>query len=259
MAAAPPETSNQTDAAPVARPRGESAAHLALKRLALVWAQENDYRIAALEVSLPKCRYRADVAAYRPEKGDSLGVTAIFECKQSAPDLRRDDRQTAATHARLETLFRRRQILEKHLRVHYPTLRTGETLFPEWDAWNFAATEHRGYARVARELAALQRQLRNGRKFEKIARYACANLFYLVAPDELVDEPAAPLGWGLLVEKSGALTLRRKPIWQESSSAARLHVLQKIAAAGTREINRRHHLEPAIWEALQRDRERGKD
>ena len=58
--------------------RGETAAHFELKRLALIWAQENGYPICALEVSLPKCRYRADVAAYRPEKNGSLGLTAIF-------------------------------------------------------------------------------------------------------------------------------------------------------------------------------------
>lgn len=219
--------------------RSETAAHLELKRLALLWAQEHDYPIAALEVSLPQCRYRADVAAYRPQKNGTLGHTAVFECKQSAPDLRRDDCRTAQTIARLESVYRRRQILEKHLRIHYPTLRTGETLFPEWDAHDFDAIEHRVYRRVLRELAVLQSQLRDGRKFEKLCRYACANLFFLVAPNELLLEPAAPLGWGLLVAADGALSLRRKPVWHESREENRLRVLQRIAAAGTRQTNRR--------------------
>jgi hypothetical protein len=224
--------------------RGESAAHFELKRLALLWAQENGYPICALEVSLPQCRYRADVAAYRPQKNSCLGVTAIFECKQSAPDLRRDDCRSPQTLARLDSIYRRRQILEKHLRIHYPTLRTGDTLFPEWDAHDFAAIEHRGYARVTRELVALQRQLRDGRKFEKLARYACANLFFLVLPNELLREPETPLGWGLLVEKAGVLALVRKPVWHDSSETARLRVLQKIAAAGTRQLNRQLALNP---------------
>ncbi len=236
-----------TEAVPPGR-RGETVAHLELKRLALLWAQENDYPIAALEVSLPKCRYRADVAAYRPRKDGTLGHTVVFECKQSAPDLRRDDCRTSETQARLESVYRRRQILEKHLRIHYPTLRTGETLFPEWDAHDFAAIGHRGYQRVTRELTALQSQLRDGRKFEKLARYACANLFYLVLPNDLLREPEAPLGWGLLVEKEGALTVRRPPVWHESSESARLRLLQRIAAAGTRQLNRKLELAPAIWE-----------
>jgi hypothetical protein len=224
--------------------RSETKAHLELKRLALLWAQENGYPIAAFEVSLPQCRYRADVAAYRPQKNGVLGHTAVFECKQSAPDLRRDDCRSPQIHARLELVYRRRQTLEKHLRIHYPTLHTGESLFPEWNAHDFAAIEHRGYTRVTRELAALQSQLRDGRKFERLARYACANLFYLVVPNELLREPEAPLSWGLLVAQGGALALHRKPVWHESPAPARLRVLQKIAAAGTRQINRQLEIAP---------------
>jgi hypothetical protein len=222
--------------------RGETSAHLALKRLALLWAQENGYPIAALEVTLPRCRYRADVAAYRPQRNSGLGHTVIFECKQSTADFRRDDCRTPAALARLETVYRRREILERHLRIHYPTLRTGDTLFPEWEAHDFAAIEHRGYRRTTRELLALQNQLRDGRKFEKLTRYSCANLFLLVVPNELLREPETPLGWGLLVEKNRALTLLRKPVWHESAPAARLRILQKIAASGTRQLNRRLNL-----------------
>jgi hypothetical protein len=219
--------------------RSETAAHLELKRLALLWAQENRYPIAALEVCLPQCRYRADVAAYRPQKNAALGHTVVFECKQSTPDLRRDDCRSPETLARLESLCRRRQILERCLRIHYPTLRTGETLFPEWDAHDFDAIEHHGYRRLMRELAGLQVQLRDGRKFEKLARYGCANLFFLVLPNELRRRPEPPLGWGLLVAHEGALHLQRKPVWHDSPAAVRLRVLQKIAAAGTRQFNRR--------------------
>lgn len=217
---------------------GETAAHRELKRLALVWAQENGYPLAALEVSLPKCRYRADVAAYRPQRNGTLGHTVVFECKQSRPDLRRDDCRSPQMFRRLEAVYRRQQVLERNLRVHYPTLRCGETLFPEWDDFNFAAIEHRGYRRVVRELSALQNQLRDGRKFEKLSRYGCANLFYLVAPNELMRLPEVPLGWGLLNAVEGQLTLARKPVWHESLEAARLRVLQRIAAAGTRQLNR---------------------
>jgi hypothetical protein len=90
----------------------------------------------------------------------------------------------------------------------------------------------------------LQNQLRDGRKFEKLARYACANLFFLVAPNELMREPEAPLGWGLLVESDSALRVLRRPVWHESPEQMRLRVLQKIAAAGTRELNRRFKLDP---------------
>ena len=223
--------------APLVVRRGESETHLRLKRLALIWAQAHGYSACAAEVSIPQCRYRADVAAYRP-RGHEPGITAIFECKQALPDLRRDNCCSAATRDRLRTISRRREILEKHLRVHYPTLRTGDSLFPEYDAYDFATIGHQNYRRVLREFTALQNHLCGGRKFECLVRYGSANLFFLVLPNELFREPKIPASWGVLVESNGELTLTRKPIWHDNAAEKRLRFLQRIASAGTRQLNR---------------------
>src|SRR6476469_6183683 len=193
---------------PVAVRRSETEAHVRLKRLALLWAQANRYTACAAEVSLPQCRYRADVAAYRSRLREQT-VTAIFECKQALPDLRRDNCETATTRERLRSLARRREVLEKHLRVHYPTLRTGDSLFAEYDSHDFDAIGHHGYRRVLRETTALQNRLFGGTKFECLVRYRCANLFFLVLPHQLFGKIDAPTGWGLLVERDSALALTR--------------------------------------------------
>src|SRR5947208_5544820 len=98
-------------AAAIKRARGETERHARLKRLALLWAQAQGYAACAVEVSLPQCRYRADVAGYR---AGSDPATAIFECKQARPDLRRDNCCSPETRRRLDTVQRRREILEKH-------------------------------------------------------------------------------------------------------------------------------------------------
>jgi hypothetical protein len=223
--------------AAIAERRAETEGHLRLKRLALVWAQANSYSACAAEVTLPQCRYRADVAAYRSRLREQT-VTAIFECKQALPDLRRDNCQTAATRDRLRSLQRRRDVLERHLRVHYPTLRTGDSLFAEYDSHDFDAIGHQGYRRVLRESAALENRLYGGTKFECLVRYRCANLFFLVLPNELFREVEVPAGWGVLVEKNGALDLVRKPVWHDNGAQARIRLLQRIAVAGTRQVNR---------------------
>ena len=217
--------------------RGETETHLRLKRLALVWAQAQGFSACALEVRLPKCRYRADVAAYRPGQNET-GWTAIFECKQALVDLRRDNGSAVAVRERLEQAFHRRQALERNLRIHYPQLRMADSLFTEFDSYDFAAIKHRGYDRVLRELTILQNRLYDSTKFEKLFRYRCANLFFLVLPNELFREPEIPIGWGALVESHGALTLMRKPLWRESARETQLGLLHRIAAAGTRVLNR---------------------
>jgi hypothetical protein len=223
--------------APVAVRRGETDTHVRLKRLALLWAQAKGYSACAAEVSLPQCRYRADVAAYRPQPRQP-GVIAIFECKQALADLRRDNCCSDATRERLRSVSRRREVLEKHLRIHYPTLRTGDSLFPEYDSHDFSAVAHHSYSCVLREFTAFQNRLNGGRKFECLVRYRCANLFFLVLPNELFCESEVPLGWGALIESNDSLALVRKPIWHDNGAEIRFRFLQCIATAGTRQFNR---------------------
>jgi len=177
------------------------------------------------------------VAAYRPD-GTQSGGTAIFECKQALVDLRRDNGCTSTTMRRLEKIHHRREVLEKNLRVHYPALRVADSLFVEFDSHNFGAIEHRGYKQVVRQMQALQTRLFDCTKFETLIRYRCANLFFLVLPDELFRDSEIPIGWGALVESDGELNLARKPGWHETEPASQLHFLQRIAAAGTRVLNR---------------------
>jgi hypothetical protein len=217
--------------------RGETEAHLRLKRLALVWAQVHGYSACGLEVTLPRCRYRADLAAFRTAH-NGFWATAIFECKQAREDLRRDNGCADLIRKRLETVDRRRQILEKHLRIHYPSLRIQESLFPEFDPHNFTAIEHRGYRQVLRETAALQNRLFDCTKFETLVRYQCSNLFFLVLPNDLWNETEVPPGWGALVESNGELFLRRKAVWHEITPERQRDFLERIAIGGTRGANR---------------------
>ena len=221
----------------VRRAGGETERHGRLKRLAFLWAQAQGYSACAMEVSLPKCRYRADVAAYRlAPKG--TGSTAVFACKQALCDLRRDNCQSDAARQRLETISQRRQLLERRLHAHYPNLRNGDCLFAEFDLPDFSVIGHRGYARLLRNLRALQNRLYDCTKFDKLVRYRCANLCFLVLPEELFRDSEIPIGWGALVEDDGALKLARKPIWQETTAEYQIRLLHRIAMAGTRVINR---------------------
>ena len=239
-------------AAGIKRAHGETERHARLKRLAFFWAQAHGYSACAMEVSLPKCRYRADIAAYRLTAKRN-GSTAIFECKQALCDLRRDNCVTDAARQRLETICQRRQLLESRLRAHYPSLRNRDSLFPEFDLPDFTVIGHRGYARLLRELRALQNRLYDCTKFDKLLRYRCANLYFLVLPAEIFRDSEIPVGWGALVEANGALTLVRKPIWHETTVEYHMGLLHRIAMAGTRVINRKLEITFDDIEAWTRD------
>jgi len=237
--------------------RGETDAHAELKRLALAWAQANGFALAAAEVHVPRSGYRADVAACSRGSGRR---TAVFECKQARADLLKDAHAEAATRRRLAELIERRRKLEELLAVHRPDLRRGETLFPEFDAWDFSGLEHQTYRAVLAELATVQARVLHGTKFAKMFRHRCADFLYLVAEENIFAEAEIPAGWGLLVRRGGALELARRPAWTESAAEARLALLEHIALAATRAVNHTAGVtlsEPAQQTAEETDEDAG--
>ena len=219
---------------------GESPAHRALKRLSLLWAQQQGYRAGAFEVMPPRCRFRADFVAYKPAAPKvstevlEVGTTAVFECKQARADFLIDSRSAVATRRKLSVLQSRRETLERLLCVHYPSLRSGDSLFPDFDSPDLSRLEHANYRRVLTQMTRLQRRLYHHVKFETITRYRCANLFYLVVEPEIVTVAEVPVGWGLLVRLDDALEIRQRPTLQACPPVDRLTLLQRIAAAGLR-------------------------
>ena len=214
---------------------GETSAHTKLKRLALAWAQANDFAMVAPEVRMPRSGYRVDVAA--AARGPT-GRTAVFECKQARADLLKDAHAEAATRLRLTQLMERRAKLEELLSTHRPDLRRGEMLFPEFDAWDFSGLEHHTYRSVLAQIATVQSRVIRGTKFSRMFRYRCADLLYLVVEDGIFAELEIPAGWGVLRRSGDHLDLVRPPVALEASAEQRLALLESIAIAGTRAVNR---------------------
>lgn len=219
-------------------PAGESAAHARLKQLSLDWAAENGFPIGAAEVRVPRSGFRADVAVYRPARGGVAVATMVFECKQARADLLKDSRAEQPTRRKLAELIARRAKLEAMLGEHRPDLRRGESLFPEFDAFDFTALRHETYAAVLGEIAKLQARLLRGVKFDRMFRYQAADLLYLVAEEGIFTPDEIPAGWGLLVRQGGRLQPARQPARLSPSPETRGRLLENIAFAATRALRR---------------------
>jgi hypothetical protein len=149
-------------------------------------------------------------------------------------------------------LTERRLHLEELLRVHHPDLRRGETLFPEFDTYQFDHLPHKGYREVMREIRILKKRLYEKTKFERLVTWRCADVFYLVVTPDILREHEVPEGWGLLIQDpvAGEPSLVKRPGLVGCDDGTRLELLQRIAAYGTRELNRRLGLDPeALWKA----------
>ena len=217
------------------------------------------YHACAFEVSLPNGRYRADLAAYMPvarrvwmaDHGplktgrlvsrQSLGTTAIFECKQARSDFLKDSRSAQETADQLRELFERRVVLERQLKVHYPSLRNGDSLFQDYEGADFSTLQPRGLPqgprghREAPEPAVQQHQVRHPdplRLRQPVLRRRRGR--HLRSRTRSRSPGVCSCG----AVAARVLELRQKPVWQNAEDACRLAVLHKIAAAGTRALNR---------------------
>src|SRR5688572_27535615 len=191
----------------------ESAAHAELKRLSLIWAQRNGFRVAAPEVSVPRLgACRLDVAAYRPEGSPAsapgstrttaarnVGATAVVECKQSRADFLKDSRCVRYIAELLEKLAELRSLYESSMRQSWPTLRQGDALFPEYDVYRFEAAGFEPYDRIVGQIASLANRLHRQTKFDKLLRWKAANVHFVVAEESVARRHELPYGWGLLV------------------------------------------------------------
>ncbi len=180
--------------------RSESWRHLNLKKLAAQWAYANGFRCIGIEVRAPRSRFRVDVAAYRP--------------------------------GRIRELQQRRAKLEELLLTHYPSLRAGESLLPEWDTFAGEFLAHDGYQRLLAGIIRIQNQLQDCTKFAWITRYRLANLHYMVAPEKLMTLDELPPGWGLL-ESNDAPGLRLRQPAQFMRTDGQAPWLERIGQSAT--------------------------
>jgi hypothetical protein len=226
----------------------ESPQHLGLKRLALIWAREQGFRIAATEVSLPHFGVRLDAAACRPLKmsrmaGQSavsaaVGTTAIFECKQTRADFIRDSRCAEKLSARLRSLAERRRLYEESMRVYFPSLRCSDALFPEFDGFRFETAGFEPYDKICAEMKRLSNWLHQQTKFADLLRWRTANLHYIVSEEGVARPYELPLGWGLLLRDGDELRVVTPALWQQVPPENGFQLLLRIAVSGTRMTHR---------------------
>lgn len=240
--------------------KSESKQHLHLKKLAADWSLDQGFDIVADEIRIPQSGYRADLMAYRrwtrelgsldvlessshrevietkafeksmPREAQGAGFTAILECKQSRSDFLRDMGEWAELQERLETLQKRKIIIERLIRTHHLEWTQKECLFPELDPIDLDRVIHPTYLKVLQQMRLLSKRKRKESKFDCLSRYESANLLYLVVEPGLIKSHEAPAGWGVL-ERRGEdqLELRIRPQWRPASQKIRVQALENIS------------------------------
>lgn len=193
----------------------ETPAHKRLKGLAAAYLLAHRCPAVATEVACPIARYRVDAAGWldplpaaarlgphaagAPARG-RRATTVFIECKAERGDFLRDGRSVPrllAARARLEHELAR--VRAEFVRPLEPELRgEGEFLFPELEAWDYAASRSHAHRLLTAELQRLEDALYAHTKFFTVAQHRLATYLYILAPRGLVGQDELPRGWGLL-------------------------------------------------------------
>jgi hypothetical protein len=88
------------------------------------------------------------------------------------------------------------------------------------------------------ELATAQARIVRGTKFSRMFRYRCADVLYLVVEEGIFAPAELPAGWGVLQRRGEQLELTRPPVLLDAAPEQRRALLEAIALAGTRAVNR---------------------
>jgi hypothetical protein len=184
----------------------ESIGHRRLKVKALAFLRGRGAAAVAAEVRCPICRFRIDAAGYRDGRPARRGSrrdeprTMVVECKQSRGDFLRDQAEAPLLLAERRQLQRLASAMEdQQIKAREPDLRrSGSSLFPELEEWDFTASRSAAYRDLVRRLRRLDQRLYGQTKFCMIARYQLADELYLAAPEGMIRSHELPRGWGLL-------------------------------------------------------------
>ena len=147
------------------------------------------------------------------------------------------------TSDRLNILHARRERIEEELRLHYPSITNGDSLFQEYHSVDFQRPGHERYQRTLRDIQRLQGRLHANTKFDRLVRWGAANLFWVVADPDIVAGHELPVGWGLLLRQGDGLDVATKPLMHEVSESERLALFHWIALAASRAVNREHGID----------------
>jgi hypothetical protein len=185
-------------------------------------------------------KYQVDVAAFwsapekqllKPER--TMIVEIRDDREQCWPDCGDSDKLLRKLREKKE----QKAALEAVIRVSEPGLKESDSLFDEYESWNYTASVNQEYQRCLKQIEKIQRSLYKGSRFEQIRRGHVADMLYLAVPAGEVHADELAEGWGLLyIDSRHNVAEIKKAELQEPPESNRLHLIQGLAAAAMKNV-----------------------
>ena len=204
-----------------------------MKQAVLQWLAAQDPSGIAAKVPTRIYKYQVDAAAFWSHPSGtrrSIVKTVLIEIRHDRDHCWPDCSNRETILKKIRELKAKRTELEAVIRKTEPQLKASDTLFEEFDCWDYEKSENAEYHKCINKLNNVQHSLYKGSRLELIRQSNTADYIYVAFPegtihaDELID------GIGLLAIKDNLeIEEIKKPEQQICTEDNRKHIVQNIA------------------------------
>ncbi|MCK4983768.1 MAG: hypothetical protein KAS17_12635, partial [Victivallaceae bacterium] len=208
---------------------------LKMKQAVLQWLAKQDPGGIATKVATRISKYQVDVAAFWSLPAGNrrrIEKTVLVEIRNDRDHCWPDCGNRETILKKLRELKAEQASLEKIIEKTEPRLKASDTLFEEYECWDYGKSQNADYHKCLNNIEELQHNLYKGSRLELIRQSHTADFIYIAFPegtihaDELID------GIGLLAIKDNLeIEEIKTPDALICKAENRNHIVQNIAIA----------------------------
>ena len=208
---------------------------LKMKQAVLQWLAKQEPNGIATKVATRISKYQVDVAAFWSQAAGNRRLvkkTVLVEIRNDRDHCWPDCSNRETILKKLRELKAEQASLEKVIEKTEPQLKSSDTLFEEYECWDYDKSQNTKYHKCLNNIEGLQHSLYKGSRLELIRQSHTADFIYIAFPegtihaDELID------GIGLLAIKNNLeIEEIKTPDALLCKAENRNHIVQNIAIA----------------------------
>lgn len=232
---APENTIPESVPIPVKEKLVPALSPLRMRQAVLKWLAMQEPSGIATKVATRISKYQVDVAAFWSVPFGNrrrIKKTVLVEIRNDRDHCWPDCSNRETILKKLRDLKAQKASLEEIIKQTEPELKASDTLFEEFECWDFEKSQNSDYHKCLSDIEDLQHSLYKGSRLELIRQSQTADFIYIALPegtihaDELID------GIGLLAIKDNLEIEEVKAADNLTCKAEnRSHIVQNIAIA----------------------------
>ncbi len=208
-------------------------------RASLGWLLTKQPHGIGVKVPTKITRYTTNIAAFWASSKKNYfkpSRTMVIECRATRDECLAEVIENRHLLPELHKLKEQRHKLQQIIIDTEPELKEKDFLFNEFQSWDFNNSKNKDYHKCCRMIDKVEKAVYNGSRFEKIRSAYVADQLYLAVPNGILKPFEVADGWGLLyINNDKSVKVVKKAENWNCPEVNRLHLIQNIAAANTRE------------------------